>query len=225
MSTCPKNDIHSIYLDGELPEGFKKDYEAHIAGCEKCRRELERLRRISAVFKTDSASVNMDKQALDQSFERLQSRMRFSRVVKASSGDKNIVRLKNFVPLAAAAAAVFAILLPLKNNATQSAGAAEPMLSIVSADAGKKAIAENDIIVEGGITSVAFNKDASRDMELKVSGFEELKSVQNGQSDEDDSGMKISVTKLSQLNSISAANVSLQKYNPSAAFVAPDFLK
>ena len=34
MSTCPTKEIHSLYLDNELPQNHKEEYEAHIAGCE-----------------------------------------------------------------------------------------------------------------------------------------------------------------------------------------------
>ena len=43
MSFCPSKDIHSVYLDGELPENYKAEYELHISHCEKCRKELEQL--------------------------------------------------------------------------------------------------------------------------------------------------------------------------------------
>lgn len=114
MFLCPENDIHSIYLDGELPENFVKDYEAHLASCEKCRAKLEKLKKIHGLFSEDSKSLDVDEVFKAQSFERLQSRMRFSKVVKASEPKKNIVRMTTFVPLAAAAAAVFAVILPLR---------------------------------------------------------------------------------------------------------------
>ena len=43
MSTCPTNEIHSLYLDNELPQAHKEQYEAHIASCEKCKASLEKL--------------------------------------------------------------------------------------------------------------------------------------------------------------------------------------
>ena len=30
MSGCPEKDLHSIYIDGEMPEKYAKEYEAHI---------------------------------------------------------------------------------------------------------------------------------------------------------------------------------------------------
>ena len=56
MSTCPENDIHSIYLDGELPEIYKAEYEAHLNNCIKCRTKLEQMKKIHEAFQYDSAS-------------------------------------------------------------------------------------------------------------------------------------------------------------------------
>ena len=77
MSTCPEKDLHSIYLDGELPEEFLKEYETHVAGCEKCQAELEKLKKVSVPFREDALSVKLDQTYLDQSFARLQTKMRF----------------------------------------------------------------------------------------------------------------------------------------------------
>ena len=54
MSTCPTKEIHSLYLDNELPQTHKEQYEAHIAACDKCRAEYEKLRAVRAVFEKDA---------------------------------------------------------------------------------------------------------------------------------------------------------------------------
>ena len=70
MSTCPETDIHSIYLDNELPAAYVADYEAHIAECPKCRAKLEKLRMMHSVFNSDSKSMELSQRDLDNSFER-----------------------------------------------------------------------------------------------------------------------------------------------------------
>ena len=46
MSFCPSKDIHSVYLDNELPEVYKAEYEAHIAVCQTvCDRHAESVHR------------------------------------------------------------------------------------------------------------------------------------------------------------------------------------
>ncbi len=215
MFHCPENDIHSIYLDGELPQNFVKDYEAHLASCPKCAAKLEKLKAVHEAFKADARSIEVSDDFKAASFERLQSRMRFSKSVRTAEPSKNIVRLTSFVPLAAAAAAVFALLLPLRMKAAQSQKNFDESVLAVSAVKPNKAIAENDIIVDGSLSNVALSKNAEAPLTIKASDFESLKSDNLEQSD----GLTISVTKLTDLNSISASNVS------NARLDALDFLK
>jgi hypothetical protein len=44
MSFCPTKDIHSIYLDNEMPEIYKAEYESHVATCKKCQQELNKIK-------------------------------------------------------------------------------------------------------------------------------------------------------------------------------------
>ncbi len=79
MYSCPTDDIHSIYLDNELPLAYIKEYESHIANCPACRAKLESFKRIKNAFQTDSKNIQLDKQFMDQSFERLKTKMRYSK--------------------------------------------------------------------------------------------------------------------------------------------------
>ncbi len=228
MFTCPEKDIHSIYLDGELPEKFARDYEAHIVSCEKCRAELEKLRATHEILSKDSLLLDLSDDFMEKSFERLQGRMRFKKIVSQSEPKKFIVPIRRtFIPMAAAAAAVFAIMLPQKMDSAQGANAAN--LPMISKAQEITPIAKSDVIVEGGIQDVALHTETlskaaernslatagnSKPLELKASKFEILKSEEN-----EESGMTIRLTELSNLGSISAANVSFGQFN------APDFIK
>ena len=79
MYSCPTDDIHSIYLDNELPLAYIKEYESHIADCPACKAKLESLKRIKNAFQTDSKNIQLDKQFMDQSFERLKTKMHYSK--------------------------------------------------------------------------------------------------------------------------------------------------
>lgn len=125
MSTCPEKDIHSLYLDNELPEVFIPEYKAHLESCPKCAAELEKMRTVHEALQADSRSINLDKVFLDQSFERLQSRMRYAKVVSQASSeeDNRIIKFPGkktarFIPAAVAAAAVFALMLPFSMRKT-----------------------------------------------------------------------------------------------------------
>lgn len=80
MSTCPSNDIHSVYLDGELPPEFKAKYEEHLASCKKCQKIMESLKRSHDFLQNDANDV--PPLPMSESFERLQSRMRYARIAK-----------------------------------------------------------------------------------------------------------------------------------------------
>lgn len=228
MFTCPEKDIHSIYIDGELPENFSREYEAHVGSCEKCRAELEKVRAMRALLAKDSASLDLDKDFMEKSFERLQSRMRFKKIVSQGEDKSFIVPMRRtFIPMAAAAAAVFAILLPQKMTSSHNTNMAAQDLPIISRAQEITPIAKSDVIVEDGIQNVALQNATERNslavagnakpLELKASKFEMLKSEESEENDEN--GMKIRLTELSNLGSISAENVSFGQFR------APDFLK
>lgn len=119
MSFCPTRDIHSIYLDNEMPEIYKAEYESHLTECEKCRHELEKLKKLKGLFQSDLSSITPDSVYLDQSFERLKIKQKYRRTV--SKNERKTVNVRYFVPaVAAAAAAVFAIVLPFNKTAKNS---------------------------------------------------------------------------------------------------------
>ena len=111
MSTCPEKDLHSVYVDGELPAQFLAEYESHLASCEKCRAQVEKLRSLRSIFSRDSASHATDSTFSEESFSRLQTKLKYSRTantIRTSS-------ILSFPPVkwalsAGAAAAVFALI-------------------------------------------------------------------------------------------------------------------
>ena len=113
MSTCPEKDIHSIYLDGELPESYVKDYEAHVANCRSCQKQLDNLKFLRSVFSADKKSMELSQKDMDESFERLQARLSFTKHTKSP--------VRTFRPsttvvsaIAGAAAALALVIFPLK---------------------------------------------------------------------------------------------------------------
>ena len=114
MSTCPTKEIHSLYLDNELPQKHKEEYEAHIASCEKCRAELEKLRAVGNLFKVDAASVSPDKAFMDASYERLMLKMKYSKNAGHTRYSKTNLRSWKIIVPAAAAVAILALAIPLK---------------------------------------------------------------------------------------------------------------
>ena len=113
MSTCPTKEIHSLYLDNELPQNHKEQYEAHLAACDKCRAEFEKLRAVRAVFQKDVEAVSPDKAFLDASYERLMLKMKYSKNTSRVVAPKVSSRTWKIVVPAIAAVAVIALGLPL----------------------------------------------------------------------------------------------------------------
>ena len=114
MSTCPTKEIHSLYLDNELPQTHKEQYEAHIAACDKCRAEYEKLRAVRAVFEKDAQAVSPDKAFLDASYERLMLKMKYSKNVGHTASHRVSSRTWKIAVPAIAAAAVLALAIPLR---------------------------------------------------------------------------------------------------------------
>ncbi|MCR4741710.1 MAG: zf-HC2 domain-containing protein [Treponema sp.] len=131
MSTCPTKDLLSVYLDNELPEIYKAEYEAHIKSCPKCSQELEKLKALRGLFQADAKAITPDSHYLDQSYERLMIKMKYSKVASSSkkiiSSNKFNFNKITYVATAIAAAAVFALVIPLGlklgSNSTSSAPA------------------------------------------------------------------------------------------------------
>ena len=119
MFTCPTKEIHSLYLDKELPQNYIEQYEAHIASCEKCKAALEKMRAVRAIFANDEAAINPDEKFINESYERLMLKMKYSR----TSGRvyKPVSRVWKIAVPAVAAVAVLALAIPLK-LATGKAG-------------------------------------------------------------------------------------------------------
>ena len=131
MSFCPSKDIHSVYLDGELPENYKAEYELHIEHCEKCRKELEQLKSLRALFKADSASLNLDQHFMDESFQRLQIKMAYSKNI-GKVPQKSPFKVISYVASGVAAAAVLALVLPLGLKSDAKAGQTASLASASS---------------------------------------------------------------------------------------------
>ena len=103
MSACSEfEELLSAKLDGELTAEEAGRLEAHLAGCEVCRREYARLERVwEALDVLDDIEVSAD----------LADRV-FKRAVGASRSGHRIRRsAKWFVPAAAAAGVLVAVLV------------------------------------------------------------------------------------------------------------------
>ncbi len=114
MYTCPENDIHSIYVDDELPLNCVAEYEAHIQICKKCAEKLKKFQALKAAFKTDNDSFNLTQKDIDSSFGRLQARLSYNKIVKqgyAKKFPKTKTTIK-YVASGLVAAVAIAVVIP-----------------------------------------------------------------------------------------------------------------
>ncbi|MCR5219041.1 anti-sigma factor [Treponema sp.] len=112
MSTCPDRSIHSVYLDGELPQTYVSKYESHIASCPECQKVLKGLKTLRQYMQKDSDSFKFSKEELDSSFNRLQVKLSYHKITgKAKPSSVKFAALK-YGATGIAAAAVVAFILP-----------------------------------------------------------------------------------------------------------------
>lgn len=120
MFTCPNKDVHSIYLDNELPAEYIAEYEAHVNNCAKCQAQLNKLRGLNSFFTADSKALSFSENDKKDSFDRLQARLSYKKVthrtIDFSKASKGIVK---DMFIGAAAAAVIAVILPLRQAGVQ----------------------------------------------------------------------------------------------------------
>ena len=168
MSFCPSKDIHSVYLDGELPENYKAEYELHIQHCEKCRKELEQLKAVQKLFKADADSLKLDEKFMDESFQRLQIKMAYSRNI-GKVPEKSPFKVISYVASGVAAAAVLALVLPigLKSNKASSEASTvsvAPIIKSVSSSTVNNVSYDSgrSVAISGNIQDVVLSSEKQR---------------------------------------------------------------
>ena len=157
MSICPTDDLHSIYLDNEMPEAYKAEYESHIKSYPECQRKLENLRKLHELFDSDSKAISLDNDKLEKSYEKLMARMAYTKNVH--NAERKTHSSWKYICSAAAAAMVFALIIPLRLNSKDSAvkaGAttvavtnASPMQPVTNVSVG----GGNGVIISGNLQS------------------------------------------------------------------------
>lgn len=162
MSTYLEKDLHSVYVDNELPAAYLEAYESLVAADERHAAEQRKVRSLHDALRQDARERKIDQTFLDASFARLQTKLHYHKHAVAPRESKSPVRqiAQWGVPLAAAAVFALAIIPALhpgngKNDA-------------INAIASTKLtpIAENDIAVDGNfdqktLSAIAVNGGAA----------------------------------------------------------------
>ncbi len=163
MSTCPAKDIHCLYADGELQEPFKTEFEVHTASCPQCRKRLSRYLDIREKMRAESDTLSLSGTELDEGYMRLKARLSYKKTVLPARNFSGAA----FGGLSAiAAAAVFAVLFPLRffggSIRTQSNSVDSSSLAVRAEPIQKRGIVAPENVPAASLVSLFGNGDDVR---------------------------------------------------------------
>lgn len=148
MSICPENDIHSVYLDGELNSPYKEQYLEHLQTCSSCSEKLQKLKNLQTILREDSESITLSEKQLEDSYEKLSTLLKFRNVTKKSTVSPWTTIMKA-IP-AMAAALIIAIVLPIRLSNT---GNTTQDISLISqANSVPKLFTERGVIADESVS-------------------------------------------------------------------------
>lgn len=156
MYSCPTNDIHSIYVDGELPQEFVKDYEEHVKNCDECKKQLNHFQKMHDLFEADKKSIVLSDAFMTQSFDRLQTKLRYAKnTEKMPHDEKKKEQPKNYAIYALAAAILVAAFVPnvtsILKGRTQNTDSVAEIKPITRPLSSTSAIAKENVVINGNI--------------------------------------------------------------------------
>lgn len=112
MSICPEKDIHSVYLDGELPQEFIAEYESHVASCSKCSAIIKKMSELNKIIQEDSDSISWTQSQLDDSFARLQVKISYNKFKNRENKSKKIKFAMQYFAAGIAAVMLISFIIP-----------------------------------------------------------------------------------------------------------------
>lgn len=165
MSTYLENDLHSVYVDNELPPAYHKTYESLVASDERHAAALRKMQSLRDDFQQDSKTLDVDDAFLEASFARLQTKLRYHKHAVAPQDERPVVhQFTRWGISFAAAAAVFALAI---TPALRTGGDTVKDDAINAIESSKfTPIAQNDIAVDGNfnqetLSAIAVNGNSA----------------------------------------------------------------
>lgn len=145
-------DLHSVYIDGEMPKDFIAEYEDIISKDTNEAAELEKMQKIHGLFQKDAADIEVSDKFVEESFARLQMKMKFKENTKKAES-KSFVKVMKIPASFAAAAAVFALIFtPAFLKSSSKVEKEVTAIAVAVADE-IPAIAEKTVAIDGNINS------------------------------------------------------------------------
>lgn len=160
MSTSLEKDLHSVYIDGEMPESFVPQYESIVSSSETEKQKLEKMRSLHSILQEDSNEKTVSDQFIEESFERLQTKMRYSKNISISSESKSFITpFIKYASSFAAAAAVFAVIfIPVHYNSLANAKQTAVAAISIMKEKAIEPIAKKEVIIDGNINKEDLSK-------------------------------------------------------------------
>ncbi|MBQ9207520.1 MAG: hypothetical protein IJ158_12535 [Treponema sp.] len=160
MSTSLEKDLHSVYIDGEMPESFVSQYESLVSANEKEKSALSKMQKLHDLLKEDASEKTVSSDFMEESFARLQTKMRYAQNVSFAGEQKSFITpFVKYASSFAAAAAVFALVfIPVHYNSLSNAK--ETAIAAISIMKNKsiEPIAKNEVVVDGNISKEDLSK-------------------------------------------------------------------
>ena len=170
MSTSLNKDLHSVYIDGEMPENFVSQYEKIVCANLEEKARLQKMQALRSVFKEDSEKLtekltasspeNPSDTFIEESFARLQTKMRYAKNVNLASEQKSFVTpFVKYASSFAAAAAVFALVfIPVHYNSLSEAKETAVAAISIMKEKSIEPIAKKDVVIDGNINKEDLSK-------------------------------------------------------------------
>jgi len=212
-------ELHSVYIDDELPKNFVAEYESKVKNDSKSSAELEKMKKIHDLlnFDAESESSKISDEFMQKSFERLQSKMRFTQNVQISEPKRNFSSFLKYPISFAAAAAVFAVIfVPSHIKAINSLN--EKQISAIS-HTRLRPIAEASVEIDGNISSEKLP-------EVFAAVATSENNSQNSKSNsESNSDLNISVQKTVRATSVVSSSAKFNSNNFSSRMTSVDVFR
>ena len=153
MSTSLEKDLHSVYIDGEMPESFVSQYESIVQADSGEKSRHEKMQKLHSLLQEDSNEKSVSDQFIEESFARLQTKMRYAKNVEFAGEPKSFVTpFIKYASSFAAAAAVFAVVfIPLHYNSLSKAKETAVAAISIMKEKSIEPIAKKDVVIDGNI--------------------------------------------------------------------------
>lgn len=181
MSTSLNKDLHSVYVDGEMPETFISQYEALVSSSEKEKSELSKMQALHSILQEDSSQKTVSATFAEESFERLQTKMRYAKNISFAQEQKSFVTpFAKYAASFAAAAAVFAVVfIPVHYNSLNSAKETAVAAISIMKEKSIEPIAKKEVVIDGNINpnGLALGTAKNTENETQLSNTESSASL------------------------------------------------